>query len=430
MSNQSLGARVHEQLKQAVASKRLPEPAQERAEHLLSRIEQPVRLALMGLPSSGKSSLLNLLVGSEVVPEGVRLPSLQLTYGDEAKATCTLADGSQQTLISVDPSSIAEQSPVFVDLQLPLPALRKISVLEVVAPEDKASMHRASQWAAKRADVALWCTQGFNALEQALWSVMPDLIKDHAFLMITKADFLKANGMLEASEGTIRNTAQHEFNKIMPIATLDAIGARDDDGNVDKAALKASGGTALISAVLKQVDQGRQTAIDMADMLMHQNMDVLADIMTAEDVPADAPKTTAKAKPKAKSKAKPKAAAKKADTPADIVTLQPSTRDAYESAVSYIVAESQAMLKLAEGSQDGAPAKIIAKTVENMQWLSEHLNDNGDAADERLQIARNAAMDAADLVQLMQMEKSDSAAIEALSLLLQIKHELQADLAA
>ena len=38
--------------------------------------------------------------------------------------------------------------------------------------------------------------------------------------------------------------------------------------------------------------------------------------------------------------------------------------------------------------------------------------------------------DAADLIQLMQMEKRDSAAIEALSLVLQVKRELQADLAA
>ena len=65
-----------------------------------------------------------------------------------------------------------------------------------------------------------------------------------------------------------------------------------------------------------------------------------------------------------------------------------------------------------------------------MQWLSDYLMENGDDMDDLLQQTRDAAMDAADLVQLMQMEKRDSAAIEAVSLLLQLKHELQADLVA
>ena len=43
---------------------------------------------------------------------------------------------------------------------------------------------------------------------------------------------------------------------------------------------------------------------------------------------------------------------------------------------------------------------------------------------------RDAAYDAADMVQLMQMEKSDSAAVEAVALMLQMKRELQANLAA
>jgi hypothetical protein len=79
---------------------------------------------------------------------------------------------------------------------------------------------------------------------------------------------------------------------------------------------------------------------------------------------------------------------------------------------------------------DGAPSAIMAQAVEHVQWVSDHLNENGDDADDALQVARDTAMDAADLVQLMQMEKRDSAAVEALSLLVQLKHELQADLAA
>ena len=70
------------------------------------------------------------------------------------------------------------------------------------------------------------------------------------------------------------------------------------------------------------------------------------------------------------------------------------------------------------------------KCAADMQWLCDYLNDHGDPHDEPLLRARDTAFDAADLVLLMQMEKRDSAALEAVSLMLQVKRELQADLAA
>ena len=107
MSNQSLGDSVLERLAQAAQSGLLPAAAQEEAEKLLARLKMPVRLALLGMPGSGKSSLLNLLAGDIVLPEGVRLPTLQLSYGPEPKAICTLSDGTKQTLAGADSHEIA-----------------------------------------------------------------------------------------------------------------------------------------------------------------------------------------------------------------------------------------------------------------------------------------------------------------------------------
>ena len=60
MSNQSLGNRVQAELAQAVASGLLPNSVQQKAEQLLTRLQKPVRLALLGMPGSGKSAILNL----------------------------------------------------------------------------------------------------------------------------------------------------------------------------------------------------------------------------------------------------------------------------------------------------------------------------------------------------------------------------------
>lgn len=447
MSNQSRGNKVQDDLTRAVAANCLPDDVQQRAEKLLERLQQPVRLALMGMPGSGKSTLLNLLVGTNVVPTGVRLPTLQLVYGPTEQTMCTLPDGTKQTLPHTDAAQIADLSPVFVEMQMPLPALGKISVLEVVAPADPAAVHRASQWAAKRCDIALWCTQGFGETEQNIWAQMPDLIKDHAFLMVTKADFLKTNGLMDATIAAVRGAASDEFNQILPISTTEAVAARQPDGSVNKDQMRSSGGLALISAVLKHVELGRQNSVDMAEVLLLQHAELLESIKETAEPPTKtesvAPIDAAPQKasepivaqietPATPVTAPEPAVAAAPEQPAaqNIVTLRPATREAYEHVLEYIIDQSRALIDLAEKLGDAAPSQIMAKTVEHVQWLSDYLNEHGDDADPALVRARDTAMDAADLVQLMQMEKRDSAAVEALSLMIQIKHELQADLAA
>jgi hypothetical protein len=468
MSNQSLGSQVQEKLTEALASGSMPANVEDRAKHLLARLRQPVRLGVLGRPGSGKSALVNLLVGREVLPDDVRLPTTQVTYADKASAICTLSDGTKQELQTANAYDIAELNPLFVELRLPLPALQKISVLEVVTPNDANAIHKASQWAAKRCELAIWCTETFDTSEQAIWGQMPDVLKDHAFLMLTKADQLATNGTLEQILDATRALVGHEFSDILPIATLEAIAARHLDGSVDKERMRRSGGPTLISAVLKQVALGRQSDVDMADMLLHQlaqSQAGSAKVPTADNAvlqavigaaiskpiipesevePEPAPEPVAVAPIPAPEptpepvRAEPEPAAHTPEpeivaaspVEAKVISLRPATRDAYEHALRYIAEHSRALVDLIAELGDAAPTQIMAETVEHVQWLSDYLNEHGDDADDALQRARDTAFDATDLVQLMQMEKRDSAAIEAVSVLLQIKHELQADLAA
>ncbi len=110
--------------------------------------------------------------------------------------------------------------------------------------------------------------------------------------------------------------------------------------------------------------------------------------------------------------------------------LKPATRDAYEHVITYIEDRGTELVGALEAHGEGGPAEVMAMTADHIQWLCDYLNENGDDADQALLRMRDTAFDAADMVQLMQMEKRDSAALEAVSLMLQIKRELQADLAA
>jgi len=502
MSNQSLEVRVHHELERAVQSGLLPENTQEQAKKLLARLEAPVRLALMGMPQSGKSSILNLLVGQDIIPSDVRLPTLELVYGADEQAICTLSDGSKTTLNGVVPDAIAALSPAFVELRMPLPALKKISVLEVVAPSDPNALHRASQWAAKRCDIALWCTGGYSANEQRIWSQMPDRIKDHGLLMVTRLDVLQRDRTVDDVLAGIRAAASGEFNKILPIATEHALAARQRDGSVDKDILRQSGGMALISAVLKQVDQGRRSAVDLAEVLLLQNEDALSDIdqvlaaqeaataeapvdqddndevsetippveladeaedaslndlydgspdMGVDDAPTAPSRATMSPMRRRDEPRQPltdtaeaervavgitrlrNIAARRAEEglqPAPLVELLPDTRKAYEVVITRLEENATSLSDEITQSGDDAYDAVMDRAVDDLNWLCDYLNSHGDEGDSALQRARDTAFDAADLVQLMQMEKRDSAAIEALSLVLQVKRELQADLAA
>jgi hypothetical protein len=432
MSNQPLGDAIEEQLQQAMMSGLLPDAAQVQAEKIMTRMHQPVRLALLGMPGSGKSSMLNLLVADEVLPAGIRLPTMQLTYGDQEQAICTLSDGSKKTLVSAHASEIAALSPVFVEMQMPLAALKKITVLETVAPADPNALHRASQWAAKRADVVLWCTKEYSDDERRIWTQMPDTIKDHGLLMITHMDQLQANNTFDGVVGSARTATMGEFDKVLPIDLRSALSARQDDGNVDKGTMRTSGGLALIKAVLKQVDQGKRFAVDMAEVLLLQNADVLAPLKdqpaapVVEDVAPEAivEEEVAVVAPDPDPIAQVHSLAARRATEDDI---GPDTRAAYEHVLAQLQTRAAALVT---DQKDIAPAEVMDACVDQIQWVCDYLNDNGNDAYTQIQNARDTAFDAADLVQLMQMEKRDSAAIEAVTLLLQVKRELQADLVA
>lgn len=385
-------------LRKAIASEQFPPKAVTHANHLLDRLEKPVRVALLGKPGTGKSTLRDLLAGGQVVPADRAMPTLELTYGDKIKTICTLADGSKTTLAGNDPDQIAALAPVFIQMQMPLPALTKISVLEVVAPDDLTAIARASQWAASRSDVVLWCSQNFDVTEQKIWAPMPEQIKDQAFLMITKTDILRAQDRLDAVLAQAAMVARDEFQQILNIAAVDAIAARNPDGSVDKQRLQDSGGLALIGAMLKQVEACKQSASDMAEFLLSQHP----------------PETT-------------NAAPEPAVPPAPAAT---NDRSVYRAALDHITAQCAQIVAQQQDSEAVEPAQVMAMISDQLQWLSDFLQTKGITTDDALRQMQDMALDAADMVQLMQMEKRDSAAIEAASLLLQVKHELEAQEAA
>lgn len=467
MSVRAAADQVHLALNDALVAGKIPADAVESATALLNRLRQPVRVSLLGLPGAGKSTLVNLLLNSAVVPNGISLPTTQYIHGDTPSATLTLNDGRRETIADADPFKIAAASPMFVEVALPLPALGRINLLEVVAPAVLQDQQRAMHWAAKRTDLALWCTDNFDRSEQALWDTMPDAIKDNGFLLLTHADQALARGDLDHLLDSIRQHHAYQFNQIMPIATPTAIAARREDGTVDKAMMQKSGALTLISAILKQVDTRLQGTVDQAETLVAKYKDAPAqaapaapekpinvvEMTTAQ--PVDMAEATAKAAPRPRVKSKlvavehatpakpepvtetPAAAPKKARpgfmpkarTTVIIPRAKPETCAAFDDAVAHLTQQGRALTQDLAANADMSSDDLLAASADNVMWLSDFLEDLSITGDAVLEKARARALDAAELVQLMQIEKNENAALDALSLVIQLKRDLESEIA-
>lgn len=405
-------------LRSAITEGGLSAPLKARAQAILDQIERPVRLALFGLPGSGKSQIVNFLAGADVLPKDLPLPTLQLSYGDEAVADCTLPDGTVETVPMAEMERVSTLKPVFIDAKMPLPALKKISLLEVRAGASPSEQKRAMVWAAKRSDVALWCTKGpFGRDEQALWAQMPANLQDHAFLIMTHAD---KPSVEEAYPGRIEQTAhtmRDHFRKVLPMGTQAAISARNKDGTVNKDILRSSGGMGLISTILRMVESGQQGARDQADVFLRQiEFTPKADTTPRGTTPEEPPHVEA-----------PAATLVEAET--QNATLGPASREACQQAVAQLTAEGT-MIAEALDSAALKDAEVVEICVDTAVWLADFLAESGEASDKAMSKLRDTAVDAADLVQLIQLETSETVASDSVSIMVQVKQEMQQMLAA
>lgn len=245
----------------------------EAAERLIERLERPARVALLGLPGSGKSSILNLLVGALVVPETLRLPTIIVQHGDVARMICTLTDGTTKIVPGHDLAEVLPLAPALVTLEMDLPALRVISLLEVSAGPMEAEQKRAATWASKRADIVIWCTTSYLPKEQAVWESLPDAVKDNSFMFLTKVDLLGSRDAALAMHNRVELRASEEFRQILSISAKQARAAMPAAGPVNRDLFRDSGASAVIAAIKTRVQSGRRADMDTAELLLARHVE-------------------------------------------------------------------------------------------------------------------------------------------------------------
>jgi len=274
MTNRPEDQTVVERLTQLLDRGLLPAggPA-EAAERLIERLKRPARVALLGLPGAGKSAILNLLAGTIVVPETLRLPTIVVQHGEQERMLCTLADGRTEAIAGNDLAQVLTRNPALVTVERDLPALKVISLLEVSAGPMDAEQRRAAIWASKRADIVIWCTTSYLPKEQVVWESMPDMVKDNGFLFLTKTDLL---GSVEAATGMLERIEQRageEFRQVFAISAKLARSAMPQGGPVDRDKFRESGAAAVISTIKARVQAARRADTGTAEVLLARHVE-------------------------------------------------------------------------------------------------------------------------------------------------------------
>lgn len=397
-----------------LASGCLPDEVQKSGERLLRRIKSPVRVAILGLVGSGKSELLNFLAGKKILSPKSKFSAFELAFGLTTKCLVTDQQGAINELPGLDLEKIAETAPVFVSAETDLPGLKNTSFLEVALEGSIENQCAAMDWAARRADIVIWCSQGFSQEEQLLWSRVPDNLKDHSFFVLNHADTLTSQGMFEDRLSALQSIVADEFHSLFPIATTQAMAAISNTDRKDQDMLNASGGAALKQAILKEVKMGRRADQDSALVFLSR----YGGSAKSKSKPRLKP-TLERNLPKPEV---PQTTAKPATSP--VVDASPKL-DQNVNVIAFEYLQQRAM-NLGNMSGELDPSDILTQCCD----ISSHLADMyTDAATEQSDLYEDF-LDAAEVLILMQLEEGEGPAADAITLLLQLKRGLQQNLAA
>lgn len=165
---------------------------------LAGRLARPSRVAVLGEPNSGKTTLANAMLGDDLlatdVIQNTRAPVL-VRHAARPSLALALADGRRQPIEPGSTRGLVIASSAAIEVGVPLPRLAQAGGLEILDTPGldigAAEIDRdLTPW--HQADVAIWCTiatQAWRASEVAAWLALQRPAAT-SLLAVTRADLL------------------------------------------------------------------------------------------------------------------------------------------------------------------------------------------------------------------------------------------------
>lgn len=389
-------------LRAAIEGAALPPRVAEGCARLAERLERPVRVALIGTEPALREALLRDLVDRAALPPGAGWPTLELGHRDTPRTRATLPDASVLTADALPDAAILGQGPVFLQIGAPVPILRRMTFLHLAVGADPRAQAAALGWAARRADIAVWCTRAFDATEAQIWADAPEAIKAHALMAVFTADTAHADRQRRPRE------------MVAAVAVAPRAGAVP--GAVDAHALRRR--------LEGEIDAALAEDIDAARLLLHRfGLDPLAGGTAATDEPEPAP-APAPAAPPVTARPVVSVPLRAAPPVADRTAL-------LSEPLLYLRRRARALFEMlawvaADGAEDWA-ITVLDHCAETAEGLRERAQDWPDDESD-LDDLRSLVAEASDTTVLLQVEGGAAQAEDAAAVIRQLRRALEARL--
>lgn len=386
--NNPAALRSVDQLAAALASGTLPRGVRDMGERVMERLTGPVRIVVLGSPDAGLPGVVNGLVGGPELPEGPGMPPMELHFGMSDVVNIVTCDG-QAT--EIDRAGFARLDPwrlAMATFSAPLPMLERVSFLVVPLEGAATEIDAAVNWAARKADMAIWAALETPERHRPLWRRLPESLLDHAYLVVT--------GPAANSAGP--GIGDDLFRSVHVLGSGSERGAMFD---------------LFRDELLSHVAMARREDLEGALVFLDRYKPDTAPIRPSP--PEDPPDFSELLDP---------------PPPRDIAPGEPQNHRPTAEIVTFLAAQANTLSELCGPSELSEADILHAATVPVLAHCAESIEACNEMAAEIPGELADILTEAADLILLMQIEATPQAMGDAIALMVQLRHDCEARLCA
>ena len=265
---------------------------------LRDRLRNPVKMALAGEFSSGKTTLARMLLGRDFVTTKAAasaMPTVRFRYGEKDRYILH-ANGEERDIEGVEALTLKDMRAAdYLVIETEQPILKQIEIYDTPGTSDPTRDSDQIIDVANEVEFIIWCTnatQAWRQSERAMWEGLPKKAHDHGVLLVTHVDLPKVKASIDRLMKRMNKEAGPLFHKVLPVDLLTAIKSRFDARLVNNpVGWQESGGAACLDTIMELAADVRAIQVAEAEALLGGAGETAAAIAepVIETVPSAAP---------------------------------------------------------------------------------------------------------------------------------------------